>query len=65
MQAGIDALRNYRMPFPTLNPESAEEEKLKREWVSGASVIAATVAVTIFLIHVLRLGLENYAIHGM
>lgn len=65
MQASINALRNYRMPFPTLNPKTAEEEKLKREWVFGAVVIAATAAVTIFLSHVLQLGLEDYAIHGL
>jgi len=65
MQASINALRNYRMPFPALNSEAVEEEKLKREWVFGAVVIAATAVVTIFLAHVLQLGLENYAIHGL
>jgi hypothetical protein len=65
MQANTNAIRNYRMPFPTLNSEAVEEEKQKREWVFGAVVIAATAAVTIFLTHVLQLGLENYAIHGL
>ena len=65
MQASTNALRNYRMPFPALNSETEEEEKRKREWVFGALVIAATAAVTIFLTHVLQLGLENYAIHGL
>lgn len=65
MQASTNALRNYRMPFPALNSETAEGEKRKREWVFGALVIAATAAVTIFLTHVLQLGLENYAIHGL
>ena len=64
-QASINALRNDRMPFAPLNPEAAEEHKTKWEWVSEAGVVAATVAVTFFLSHVLQLGLENYAIHGL
>jgi hypothetical protein len=52
------------MPSLPLNLDTVKE-KLKRERLAEAGVIAATVAVTLFLSHALRLALENYTILGL
>jgi hypothetical protein len=52
------------MPILPLIPEAARE-KLTRETLVEAGVIAATVAVTLILSTALQLGLERYTILWM
>ena len=64
MQANVNAIGKYRMPSLPLNLETLKR-KLKRERVAEAGVVAAALAVTLFLSYVLRIGLENYTILGL
>ena len=63
MQASVDALRKCAMPTLPRIPEVARE-KLTRERMAEAGVIAATVAAILILSTALQLGLERYTIAG-
>ena len=64
MQANAGALRKHAMPTLPRIPE-AIREKLTRERMAEAGVIAATVAAILILSTALQLGLERYTIAGM
>lgn len=64
MQTSVNAIGEHRMPSLPLNPETLKE-KLTRERVAEAGVIAAALAVTLLLSYALRLALENYTILGL
>ncbi len=64
MQANAGALRKNVMPTLPRILEAARE-KLTRERVAEAGVIAATVAAILILSTALQLGLERYTIAGM
>ena len=64
MQANAGALRKHVMPTLPRILEAARE-KLTRERVAEAGVIAATVAAILILSTALQLGLERYTIGWM
>ena len=64
MGANVSAIGKYRMPSLPLRLETVKE-KLTRERVTEAGVIAATVAAILVLSYALRLGLEAYTILGL
>ena len=64
MRANASSVRMYATPtLPRIS--DAAREKLTRESLVEAGVIAATVAATLFLAVALRLGLEQYTIAWM
>ena len=64
MRANVSSVRtDPTTPLPRI-PE-AEREKLTRESLVEAGVIAAMVAMTLFLCTALRLGLEQYTVAWM
>lgn len=64
MRAIASSARTYEMPTLPRITEAARE-KLTRETMVEAGVIAVTVAVTLFLFTALRLGPEQYTIAWM
>ncbi len=64
MRATAGAIKKHTMPILPLIPEAARE-KLTRERLAEAGVIAATVAVMVILTTALQYGLERYVIVGM
>ena len=64
MRASIGAVTRHFVPDVPRIPEAARE-KLTRERIAEAGVIAATVAATLILSTALQLGLERYAIGWM
>ena len=64
MRASASSVRTYAVPtLPRIS--EAAREKLTRESLVEAGIIAATVAMTTFLFAALRLGLEQYTIAWM
>jgi hypothetical protein len=64
MKASASSVRMYTTPtLPRIT--DAAREKLTRENLVEAGVIAATVAMTLFLSTALRLGLEQYTVAWM
>jgi hypothetical protein len=64
MRAMASSARTYTTPtLPRIM--GAAREKLTRETMVEAGVIAVTVAVTLFLSSAFRLGLEQYTIAWM
>jgi len=64
MRANASSVRMYSAPtLPRIT--DAAREKLTRENLVEAGIIAATVAMTLFLSTALRLGLEQYTIAWM
>ena len=64
MKANASSVRMYETPTLPRITEAARE-KLTRESLVEAGIIAATVAMTLFLSSALRLGLEQYTIGWM
>ncbi len=64
MRTNTDALKGYTVPTLPGIPETVKD-KLTREGLAEAGLVAATVAVLLVLATALRLGLENYVIAGM
>ena len=64
MRASAGTVRTYATPTLPRIPH-AVREKLTRESLVEAGIIAATVAMTLFLSSALRLGLEQYTIGWM
>jgi hypothetical protein len=64
MRASASSMRTYAMPTLPRIPEAARE-KLTRESMAEAGVIAATVAMIVILATALQLGLERYTIGWM
>jgi hypothetical protein len=61
MKASAGTVRTYAAPTLPRIPDAARE-KMTRESLVEAGIIAATVALTLFLSTALRLGLEQYTI---
>lgn len=61
MKASMSTVRTYATPTLPRIPDAARE-KLTRESLVEAGIIAATIAMTLFLSTVLRLGLEQYTV---
>ena len=64
MRANASSVRMHVMPTLPRIPE-AVREKLTRESMAEAGVIAATVAMIVILATALQLGLERYTIGWM
>ena len=64
MKANAGTVRIHATPTLPRIPDAALE-KLTRESLVEAGIIAATVAMTLFLSSALRLGLEQYTIGWM
>lgn len=64
MRASASSMRTYTMPTLPRNADAARE-KLTRESMAEAGVIAATVAMIVILATALQLGLERYTIGWM
>ena len=64
MRANASSVRIHAAPTLPRIPDAARE-KLTRESLVEAGIIAATVAMTLFLSTALRLGLEQYTIGWM
>ena len=64
MRASASSVRTYATPTLPRIPDAARE-KLTRENLVEAGIIAATVAMSLLLLSALRLGLEQYTIGWM
>jgi len=64
MRASIGAVRKHFVPALPRIPEAARE-KLTKERIAEAGVIAAAAAAILILSTALQLGLEHYTIAAM